>query len=171
MLIPPGRCGQHCKVVVDEKACPFPRSKVDEEALAQTRSPTRKWNSGLALLGYGAGSQRLFRGHLNKTRRVCLAQAPLERNRKAPLGGNSPQVNSLSLPPMRGAAQAPSKGAALEPKWLKRIHLSLSLSPRGKRSRGVQPRRPARGLTGVFSFPAVCRREAWLYEERFPCTY
>ena len=56
-------------------------------------SPPRVWLEALA---------KAFRGHLSRNTSGGLAQAPLEKNRKAPLGVYSPQVNSLSLPPMQG---------------------------------------------------------------------
>ena len=68
------------------------------KAVVLQTCPPRVWLEALA---------KAFRGHLSRNTSGGLAQAPLEKNRKAPLGVNSPQVDSLSLPPMQGGGTGP----------------------------------------------------------------
>ena len=81
--------------------------------------PPRVWLEALA---------KAFRGHLSRSTSGGLAQAPLEKNRKSPPGVNSPQVNSLSFPPMQGGGTGPrAKVQYLSQNGYGSLSLSLSL--------------------------------------------
>ena len=91
--------------------------------------PPQRCSSAL-LPSANIARNQAFRGLLSRNASDMLAQAPLERNRKA-FPGQALGQPSVSPPDARRRNRPPSKGAALEPKWPQPLSLCLPLHPEG----------------------------------------
>ena len=123
-----GHCGKQGHLVQGVGVFVLPQERLGRgscsnslplKAVVLQTCPPRVWLKALA---------KAFRGHLSRNTSGGLAQAPLEKNRKAPLGVNSPQVNSLSLPPMQGGGTGPRAKVQHLSQNGYAIPISLSLS-------------------------------------------
>ena len=89
------------------KKCKYSPTGMSKEKVLHAPGPPQ--GCGATNLPVSSICARSYRGLTRATEAKCVgcvAQAPPERNRRAPPGVNSPQVNSLSLPPMQGGGTA-----------------------------------------------------------------
>ena len=109
----------------------LPSGSEDTEVVEGSPDEEVAWSSKLAVLVDGCTRRHYEEGPLDEKCGGRMTQAPLEESEQAPLGVHPKSTSHLPPRCTGGVTGLPSKGAALEPKWLhtppETLTLSLSL--------------------------------------------